>query len=63
MRVSLYDLEARQKPGRAPREPCAGDLTLRLPPEVHLHGATMAEAHGMSPNPWVAAVPRRRRRG
>jgi predicted HicB family RNase H-like nuclease len=42
--------------GRRPHKPYSGKLMLRIPPEVHAHAATMAEAHGKSLNQWAAEV-------
>jgi len=40
--------------GRSPQKPYSGKIMLRVPPEVHAHAATMADASGMSLNAWAA---------
>lgn len=41
---------------QSPNKPYSGKLMLRVPPEVHAHAATQAEAAGKSLNQWAAEV-------
>lgn len=45
-----------KKLGRPAQKPYSGKLLLRVPPQVHAHIATMAQAHGKSINAWAAEV-------
>ena len=49
-------LETSEKIGRPAQKPCSGKLMLRVPPEVHRHALTRAQAAGKSLNQWAAGV-------
>lgn len=45
-----------KKLGRPPQKPFSGKLLLRVPPALHAHIATMAEANGKSINAWATEM-------
>ncbi len=49
-------LDACAKSGDAPKKPCSGKLTLRVPPEVHRRALVRAQAAGKSLNQWATEV-------
>ncbi len=40
--------------GETPRKPYSGNLTIRVPPEVHAAAAMMADAQGKTLDQWAA---------
>ncbi len=46
-------LETCAKLGRAPQKPYSGELTLRIPPEIHVAVAIAAENSGKSIDQWA----------
>ena len=46
-------LETCEKLNRPPQKPYSGNLTLRVPPEVHAALAMAAQVHGKSINQWA----------
>jgi predicted HicB family RNase H-like nuclease len=49
-------LAVSEQTGIPPQKPYSGDLTLHVPPEVHIHAVMMAEAQGKSLNQWASEV-------
>lgn len=47
-------LETCKKLNRPPQNPYSGELTLRVPPEVHAAVALAAQVRGKSVNQWAA---------
>lgn len=49
-------LEVCEKIGQAPQKAYSGNLTLRVPPEVHMAVVTAAQANKKSLNQWATDV-------
>lgn len=53
--VDFY-LDTCAERGETPQRPYSGEITLRIPPEIHARAALMAEAQGKTLDQWAAEV-------